>query len=110
MLESQNERRQAMKMKLLWGTLLVGFGALNIYGFVASDLAGLVAYFKNLGPWGIVATADLMIALLIGISWMWRDARAKGLSALPYIVLAIATGSIGLLAYLVRHGDSAGTV
>ncbi|MGH2348055.1 MAG: DUF2834 domain-containing protein [bacterium] len=92
-------------MRLLWGALLAGFGALNIYGFIASDFAGLVAYFRNLGPWGIVATADLTIALFIGMTWMWQDARAKGLSALPYVVLTIATGSIGLLAYLVRHGN-----
>jgi hypothetical protein len=94
-------------MRLLWGILLVGFVALNIYGFVVSDFAGLVAYFKSLGTWGIVATADLTIALLVGMSWMWQDARAKGVSALPYVILTIATGSIGLLVYLVRHGDSA---
>jgi hypothetical protein len=93
-----------MKMKALWGTLLIAFAAVNVYVFAASDFAGLVAYLKNLGPWGVLATTDLLIALSIGVSWIWQDARAKGIAPLPYAVLTLASGSIGLLVYLVRHG------
>lgn len=93
-----------MKMKVFWGTLLIGFAVLNVYAFVAGDLAGLVDYLTSLGPWGTLATVDLLIALVIGISWMWRDARARGIAPLPYALLTMATGSLGLLAYLARHG------
>src|SRR5574341_1356 len=94
-------------MKALWGILLIGFAAVNVYAFAAGDLAGMMAYFQNLGPWGLLATTDLLIALAIGVSWMWQDARAKGIAPLPYTVLTLASGSIGLLVYLVRHGGSA---
>lgn len=96
-----------MKMKALWRALLIAFAAVNVYALAAGGFAGLVAYLKDLGPWGMLATMDLLIALLIGVSWMWQDASAKGIAPLPYAVLTLASGSIGLLVYLIRHGGSA---
>ena len=93
-----------MKKNMLWWMLLLGFIDVNVYALVAGDIAGLVAYFRNLGPWGILATTDLLIALGIGVYWMWVDARAKGITPLPYAILTVASGSLGLLIYLVRRG------
>lgn len=90
-------------MKIVWIALLAGFAALNIYAFVAGDLAGLVNYLTTLGPWATLGIVDLLIALFIGMAWMWRDANVRGISPLPYVLLALATGSIGLLVYLVRY-------
>lgn len=94
-----------MKIKALWFALLIAFAALNVYVFAADDLVGLVSYLRNLGAWGVLATIDLLIALLIGVWWMWQDARAKGVAPIPYVILTLVTGSLGLLVYLVRHGD-----
>ena len=33
---------------------------------------------------------------------MWRDARAKGVNPLPYVVITLLTGSLGILLYLAR--------
>jgi hypothetical protein len=93
-------------MKALWGTLLIGFAAVNVYAFATGSLSDLGDYLRNLGPWGILATIDLLLALTIGVSWMWDDARAKGIAPLPYAVLTVVTGSLGLLLYLVRHGSA----
>ncbi|MBI3971218.1 MAG: hypothetical protein HY332_08005 [Chloroflexi bacterium] len=95
-----------MRMQVVWGTLLIGFAAVHVYAFAASDLAGLLAYLQHLGPWGMLATVDLLLALIIGVRWMWQDARAKGIAPLPYALLTAAGGSVGLLVYLVRHGGS----
>jgi hypothetical protein len=94
-------------MKMLWWILFASFGALNAYAAYAAGLRGIGAYLRGLGPWGIVATADLLTALLVGIVWQWRDARAKGVAALPYALVTLGTGSLGLLLYLIRHDDPA---
>ena len=44
-----------------------------------------------------------MIALSLVIAWMVRDARARGVSPLPYVVLTLALGSVGPLVYLIRR-------
>ena len=69
-----------MKTKVLWWMLFVSFGSLNVYAAYAAGLDGIGDYIRSLGPWGIVATADLLTALFVGIIWMWRDARARGLA------------------------------
>lgn len=96
-----------MGTKLLWWMLFVSFGSMNVYAVYAAGLNGLAYYLRGLGPWGIVATADLVTALFIGIVWMWRDARTRGLAPLPYALLTLGTGSLGLLLYLIRHDGSA---
>ena len=89
--------------KLLWAFLLIEFVALNVYAFAVADLWD---YLSNMGPFGWVGIADLLIALAIAVVWMWRDARAKGVKPLPYALLTVATGSPGLLVYLLRHGGA----
>ena len=98
-----------MNMKWLWVTLLVAFAATNLYAFIAGDWAGLVNYFSNLGPWGILATVDLLMALTVALAFVWRDAKSRNVAPLPYLLLTLGTGSIGLLWYLVKHGDSTST-
>ncbi len=64
----------------------------------------LVSSLGGLGPIGIVATADLLPALLVGCYFIVRDARFRAFDARPFLVLTLATGSLGLLAYLTWHG------
>jgi hypothetical protein len=92
-----------MNAKTIWIALFAGFAGINVYAALVGDLAALGEYLRGLGPWGILATADLLIALLLGVVWMWRDARLKGVAPLPYALLTVATGSLGLLLYLLRH-------
>lgn len=94
----------------VWTVLLVAFVGVNLYALTAGGGAGLIAYLRSLGPWGALATADLLIALLIGISWTAKDARARGINPLPFTLLTLATGSAGLLFYLVRHGRPGASV
>ncbi len=91
-----------MNLKLMWGLLLAGFIGVNIYAFSSAGVGDFQVYLSNLGPWGTLATVDLVLALLIGIFWMWSDAKSRNINPLPYVVLTLLTGSIGLLLYLVR--------
>jgi MFS superfamily sulfate permease-like transporter len=47
--------------------------------------------------------ADLVISLGLVSLWIWRDARSRGESALPWVVLTAVFGSLGALLYLIRR-------
>lgn len=89
-------------MKAIWIALLAGFAALTVYAVAIGGWNGLMAYLGMLGPWGALATVDLLIALFIAIVFMVRDAAARKINAVPYVVLTLLTGSLGILVYLVR--------
>ena len=92
-------------MKLLWIVLLVLFVLVNVYAFVAGDqLVGLIAFLKNLSPWGVLLIVDLLIALTVALSFIAKEAQLKKVSVIPYIGLTLLTGSIGILVYLIRYG------
>lgn len=85
--------------------VLVDFVALTGY---AVYQYGYIGFFElmtaNVAT--IAAFTDLVIALSLIMAWMVRDARARGVSAVPYVVLTVALGSVGPLAYLIRRAAS----
>ncbi len=56
---------------------------------------------------GAQVFADLVIALSLFLVWMWRDARASGRNAWPWLIATLALGSIGPLMYLLTRGTKA---
>jgi hypothetical protein len=50
-----------------------------------------------------VFLADLTIALGLSVTWMVRDAKSRGASVLPYVVLTVTLGSVGTLLYLLQR-------
>jgi hypothetical protein len=91
-----------MNTKIIWSILLIGFLGVNGYALLTAESGDFARYLSNLGPWGILASVDLILALTIAVSWMWADARKKGINPIPYTILTVCTGSVGLLLYLVR--------
>lgn len=93
-------------MRVLVGLVLVAFVDLNAY---------VVWQYGYLGFWElatanaatIAAMIDLTIALALVTVWMWRDARRRGISLVPYLALTATLGSVGPLLYLVVHGREA---
>lgn len=57
----------------------------------------------------IQLSIDLVIALSLITMWMWRDARERGMSVVPYLVVTLFLGSIGPLLYLFRRAGSEAT-
>ena len=90
--------------------LLADFVALTAY---AVYYHGYLAFFElhAMNAIQIQIFTDLVIALSLFLVWMLRDARERGISPAPYVVLILTLGSIGALAYLIRRsGDERAAV
>jgi hypothetical protein len=88
------------------GVVLLAFADLNVYVLWQY---GLVGFWQlvTANTATMAALVDLTIALSLVTVWMWRDARRRGVTLLPYLALTATLGSIGPLLYLVVHGREA---
>lgn len=82
--------------------LFLDFTAFTAYAIATSGYSGFLTWATG-SAWGLQVTLDLGIALTFVLVWMVRDARARGLTVLPYVLVTFVLGSIGPLAYLVRR-------
>lgn len=93
-------RKQLVLSAALIVLLAMDACAVYLYGYVGF-FRMVVANFA-----GLTAFVDLAIALVLIIVWMGDDARQRNVSAIPYLAITIALGSIGPLLYLIRRfGD-----
>ena len=60
-------------------------------------------------PWAIQIGLDLFISCFLVGSWIRRDARERGISALPFLLLLPLIGSVAALLYLVRRSLAGAT-
>lgn len=97
------------KKQIALAVLLFDFTALTAYAVARHGVVGVFAMaFANAAS--ITLFVDLCIALSLVMAWMWQDARARGVSPIPYVVLTLGLGSVGPLLYLVRRaGDPSAT-
>lgn len=86
--------------------LLADFLALIAYAAYQHGYVGLFE-LMTANTATIAGFVDLVIALSLIIAWMVRDARTRGVSAVPYVLLTLALGSVGPLVYLIRRLASA---
>jgi hypothetical protein len=89
--------------KKVLAAVLGGFVFLNLWAVTTGGLSRLVDLFADANPWAILFAVDLSISLGLVLTWMARDARARGQSIAGWIALTLATGSIGPLLYLLRR-------
>lgn len=75
----------------LTGYAVYQYGYIGFFELVTANVATMAAF------------VDLLIALTLVVVWMVRDARARGISPVPYVLLTLALGSAGPLAYLIRR-------
>ncbi len=82
--------------------VLAGFTTLTAYTVYQH---GYIGFFQLLcaNAATVTAGADLVIALTLILLWMEGDARAHGISSLPYLLLTLTLGSVGPLLYLIRR-------
>lgn len=92
--------------KIVVFAVLVDFVAVAAW---AASQVGVVGLFAGMfeSPAAILGTVDLLIALGLVCTWMIRDARARGTSALPYVLLTPLLGSAAALLYLLRRPEAA---
>jgi len=88
--------------RLLSGLVLADFTALTAWAVWTHGYVGFFeAAFANLAS--ITVGVDLVIALSLVTIWLWQDARERGVSPIPYVVLTALLGSVGPLLYLVTR-------
>lgn len=72
------------------------------YSFYTGLTEGATGFWpehtRNL--WGTQIWFDLLLAASVALSLLIPKARALGINPLPWAILSVATGSIGLLAFL----------
>lgn len=87
---------------------LVLFAALTAAALWQHGYLGIFAlHLQTFG--GAQVLADLAIALVLVMIWMWRDARATGRNVWPWIVATLTLGSFGPLLYLLTRKPEAGS-
>jgi hypothetical protein len=88
--------------QIILGLVLLDFTGLTAYAVYSYGFAGFFeAVTANVAT--ICAFADLVIALSLIVAWMWQDARDRGWSPMPYVLLTLGLGSVGPLVYLIRR-------
>jgi uncharacterized membrane protein len=93
-----------MQRTLLVVTLVL-FGALSAAALWQHGYVGIFAlHFQTFG--GAQVLTDLVIALVLVMVWMWRDAKASGRNVWPWIAITLAFGSFGPLLYLLTRRPS----
>ncbi len=97
------ESRYALGMRILFLlAILVGFSAYTLGVMVGhGGPLGFLAHARD-EPWGLQLLLDLCLMLTLFGVWMWRDARAHGITVWPFLAL-LALGSPGPLLYLLRR-------
>lgn len=84
---------------------LVAFLILTTMAILQHGYAGIFTQqFQSYG--GIQVLIDLVIALSLFLIWMWQDAKTAGRNPIPWLLLTLATGSIGALIYLLVYKSS----
>jgi drug/metabolite transporter (DMT)-like permease len=87
--------------------LLLAFGVLTVAAVMQHGYVGIFEHqLQSLA--GLQVLADLGIALLLALAWLWRDARQAGRNPWPWLVLTLAAGSFGPLLYLLSARRQAG--
>lgn len=93
-----------MKQFLLVATLLA-FGGLT---GVAVWNEGVIGIFSSITrSYGSMQIfADLVIALVLVMIWMWSDAKKSGRNVWPWLAVTLVAGSFGPLLYLLTRKNS----
>ena len=88
--------------RILLVVTLVLFGALTS---VAVWHHGYRGIFETMfQSWaGVQVLVDLVIALVLVLVWMWRDALVLKRSVWPYVLITLVAGSFGPLLYLLTR-------
>lgn len=91
--------------RILIVVTLVLFGALTAVALWQHGYWGIIVpHFQSTGAGQVFA--DLVIALVMVLVWIWRDARATGRNPWPWIFATLALGSFGPLIYLLMRKSS----
>ncbi|MEL7023568.1 MAG: DUF2834 domain-containing protein [Pseudomonadota bacterium] len=88
-----------MSRKSLAIAMLVPFLVLTAYAVWKVGYIGIFDYHRH-SPAGWQVFTDLVIALVLVLSFMVPEARRKGRTVWPWVLMTLTLGSIGPLLFL----------
>ena len=78
----------------------IAFGILTAVALAEVGYFGIFEpHFQSWGPAQVFF--DLVIVAVLGCIWMIRDARTRGRTVWPFLLLTLTGGSFGILFYLI---------
>ena len=80
-------------------SLLIPFTLLTIYAVVQVGYVGIFDYQRH-SPAGWQVFFDLVVALLLVLTWLVPEARQQGRNPWLWVIATLLLGSIGPLLYL----------
>ena len=80
--------------------ILIPFTLLTAYAVQQVGYIGIFDYHRH-SPAGWQVIADLVIALVLVLTWLVPEARKAGRNPWPWVVATLFLGSFGPLLYLV---------
>ncbi len=89
-------------LRILAALVLIDFLILTGYTISQFGPVGWVAPLMDNAA-TIQVTVDLVLALVVALGFVVKDAREKGVNPIPFVVLTLFSGSVGLLAYVAAH-------
>ena len=89
-----------MSRRTLAIIILIPFTLLTAYAVHKVGYIGIFDYHRH-SPAGWQVIADLVIALVLVLTWLVPEARRAGRNPWPWVVATLLLGSFGPLLYLV---------
>lgn len=94
-----------MNKRALAIIILIPFSLLTLYAIAEVGYIGIFDYHRH-SPAGWQVFVDLVIALLLVLTWLIPEAKKAGRNPWPWVVITLFMGSIGPLLYLVFPGKA----
>lgn len=82
--------------------ILLVFGVFTVDVWVRQGPLGLISIVTR-EPWGAQLFVDVLLCAFFAGAWIWKDARERGLRAMPYLVALPCVGSLAVLAYVIHR-------
>ena len=83
------------------------FLLLTIYAVSQVGYVGIFDYHRH-SPAGWQVFADLVVALLLLLTFMIPDAKERGMNPWPWVVATFLMGSLGPIAYFIFRREKSG--
>lgn len=93
-----------MNRRLLATALILPFAALTVWALMNGGISGILSFHQSPGGWQVFA--DLVIALLLLLSFLIPHAQSVGRNPWPWVLLTLLLGSFGPLLYLITQPAS----
>jgi len=79
--------------------ILIPFSLLTVYAVMQVGYIGIFDYHRH-SPAGWQVFADLVVALILLLTWLIPEAKKSGRNPWPWLALTLVGGSLGPLLYL----------